>query len=212
MTKAKNKSKKDENPQENTESVPEQETASLEENDPVENVEPAKEEVETVAEAQDLNPADLQLALTDAKKEADENWNKVLRIQADYDNFRRRMDRELENTRKYAVEKLVVELLTVKDSVDMGLQAAKEGEGEVEKLLEGLELTIKQFETVFEKFNIKEINPLGEVFDPEFHEAMTMAPSDEVPENHVLSVFQKGYVLNDRLIRSAKVVVAKGKE
>lgn len=210
MTKVKDKTKEDKSQQEET--SPELVNGQVEAEEVVTEEASSDGEAEEPTVEEDLVSADLQLALTDAKKEAEENWNKALRIQADFDNFRRRMDRELEGARKFAIEKLVVELLNVKDSVDMGLQAAKDGEADIEKLCEGLALTLKQFETVFEKFNIKEINPLGEEFNPEFHEAMTMAPSEEVAENHVLSVFQKGYVLNERLIRSAKVVVAKGKD
>lgn len=153
----------------------------------------------------------LQRALEHAKKEAEDYRDQKLRIQAELENMRKRMEREVDNVRKFALERLVVELLPIKDSLEMGLDAVNAPTVDAAKIKEGMELTLKLFDSTFEKFNVKEINPLGEVFNPQLHEAITLAESAEHPSNQVINVFQKGYQLNDRLIRSAKVIVAKAK-
>lgn len=153
----------------------------------------------------------LQQALEQAKKEAEDYRNQMLRIQAELENMRKRMEREVDNVRKFALERLVVELLPIKDSLEMGLSAVNAPTLVTAKIKEGMELTLKLFESTFEKFNVKEINPLGDVFNPQLHEAITLAESAEHPSNQVINVFQKGYQLNDRLIRSAKVIVTKAK-
>ncbi|NOQ16446.1 MAG: nucleotide exchange factor GrpE [Methyloprofundus sp.] len=170
------------------------------------------EEVEVVAgeivEEEEISVADLQQQLAKAEQKAIENWDKALRIQAEMENLKRRTQKDLDSAHKYGLEKFAKELLSVIDSLELGIQAATSDVPEVVKLKEGSELTIKQFETVFAKFNIEAIDPAGEVFNPEFHQAMSMLPSAEAEPNTVLNVFQKGYVLNGRLIRPAMVVVA----
>jgi len=150
----------------------------------------------------------LQLLLEDARNKADEHWNQVLRVQAEMENARRRAERDVENAHKYALERFSQELLPVKDSLELGLAAAGD-DSAVEKLREGTELTLKMLNQVMEKFGIKEVNPVGQPFNPELHQAMSMQPSDDQPANTVLVVMQKGYTLNDRLMRPALVVVAK---
>ncbi len=153
---------------------------------------------------------ELQLLLEDARSKADDHWNQVLRLQAELENLRKRSQRELENAHKYALEKFIQELLPVKDSLEMGLAAVGEGsDGSAAKLREGMELTLKMLHTVLEKFGVKEIDPLGQPFDPELHQAMSMVESQDTEPNTVVTVMQKGYLLNDRLIRPAMVVVAK---
>ena len=156
----------------------------------------------------EVSIAELQKQLAQAEKKATENWDKVLRIQAEMDNLKRRTQKDLDSAHKYGLEKFAKELLNVIDSLELGIQAATSDVPEVVKLKEGSELTIKQFETVFAKFNIEAIDPTGQPFDPEFHQAMTMLPSEDAEPNTVINVFQKGYVLNGRLIRPAMVVVA----
>lgn len=177
--------------------------AELDNEDPIENQAevPEAEEVEVSIEG-------LQKQLATAEKKAAENWDKVLRIQAEMDNLKRRTQKDLDSAHKYGLEKFAKELLNVIDSLELGIQAATSDAPEVVKLKEGSELTIKQFETVFAKFNIEAIDPAGEVFNPEFHQAMSMIPTDDAEPNTVMNVFQKGYVLNGRLIRPAMVVVA----
>ena len=174
-------------------------------------------EVDGVVESKEPEEAEvsveeLQKRLTQAESKASENWDKVLRIQAEMDNLKRRTQKDLDSAHKYGLEKFAKELLNVIDSLELGIQAATSDAPEVVKLKEGSELTIKQFETVFAKFNIEAIDPVGQPFNPEFHQAMTMLPSDDVEPNTVINVFQKGYVLNGRLIRPAMVVVAQAAE
>jgi len=148
--------------------------------------------------------------LEDARSKADEHWNLYLRTQAEMENLRKRAEKDLENAHKYALEKFSLELLPVKDSLELGLAAVEENPDEaVAKLKEGTELTLKMLGAAMEKFGIVEINPVGEAFNPEQHQAMTMQESAEAKPNSVLSVMQKGYALNERVIRPALVVVAK---
>ena len=154
----------------------------------------------------------LQKELKQAHKKAAENWDKVVRIQAEMENLKRRTQKDLENAHKYGLEKFSKELLSVIDSLELGIQASTSDNPEVVALKQGSELTIKQFEAVFAKFNIEAVNPEGEVFNPEMHQAMTMHPSADVAPNTVINVFQKGYILNGRLIRPAMVVVSKAVE
>ena len=151
----------------------------------------------------------LQQELEETKNKADENWNEYLRACAELENTKRRMQRDIENAHKYAVEKFVLELLPVKDSLERGLDAAKEQNGNVEKLIEGTELTLKMFNDAVNKFGIEVVDPLDQPFDPEFHQAMSMQESHLKPANTVLFVMQKGYTLNGRLVRPAMVIVSK---
>ena len=152
---------------------------------------------------------ELTLLLEDARSKADEHWNQVLRLQAEMDNLRKRAARDLESAHKFALDRFVADLLPVKDSLELGLAAVQDSpEGALLKLREGTELTLKMFSQVLERFGVREINPQGEPFNPDFHQAMTLQPSSQVAPNTVMNVFQKGYVLNDRLVRPAMVVVS----
>ncbi len=154
----------------------------------------------------------LQKALLESQQAAQENWDKALRIQAEMENLKRRTQKDLDDARKYALTSFSKELLPVLDSLVLGLQAAT-GDGEdVQKFREGSELTLRQLETAFTKFNITEINPVGEVFNAEQHQAMVMQAVEGAEPNTVVNVFQKGYLLNGRLLRPALVVVAKAAE
>jgi len=144
----------------------------------------------------------------EARQKAQENWEKVLRMQAEMENLKKRVQMDLENAHKYGLEKFAKELLNVIDSLELGVQACTGDNPDIVKLREGSELTIKQFLAVFEKFNIVPIDPLGEPFNPGQHQAMSMQPSAEYGPNTVMNVFQKGYLLNGRLIRPAMVVVS----
>jgi molecular chaperone GrpE len=161
-----------------------------------------------VESGEELSHEQLLLTLQDAKTKADQYWNQLLLARAEVDNTRRRSERDVENAHKYALEKFVRELLPVKDSLELGLAAAA-GEGsELEKLREGMELTLKMLGAAMEKFGVSEVDPKGEKFNPELHQAMAMQESPNSEPNSVLTVYQKGYVLNERLIRPAMVVVA----
>jgi molecular chaperone GrpE len=171
--------------------------------------EAANAEAEPTIESVETDVAELQKQLEQAQQQANENWDKALRIQAEMENLKRRVHKDLDDERKFGISKFAKELLTVIDSLELGLQAANNDGWSVEKLREGSELTIRQFESVFAKFNIETVSPMGQPFNPELHQAMSIQPADNVEPNTVLAVFQKGYILNGRLLRPAMVVVSK---
>ena len=140
------------------------------------------------------------------KAKADENWEKYLRAAAELENVRKRAARDVEHAHKYALERFAGELLAVLDSLEACLAAGEEAEAA--SLLEGNEATLKQLVSVLTRFGVEEVDPHGEPFDPSLHEAMTVQPSADVEPGSVLNVFQKGYSLNGRLLRPARVVVA----
>jgi molecular chaperone GrpE len=146
--------------------------------------------------------------LEEAKSKADENWDLLMRARAELDNVRRRQQKELENAHKYGIEKFVRELLPIKDSLELGLTAALSESADVANLLQGTEMTLSLFTSAMDKFEIVALNPEGEPFNPEFHQAMSMVPSPDVEPNTVITVIQKGYTLNGRLVRPAMVMVA----
>jgi molecular chaperone GrpE len=146
-------------------------------------------------------------ALAAAEAKATENWNSYLRAVAEFDNFRKRAERELDNARKFAVERFAQELVTVGDSLEAGINAAATNPGPA--LLEGAQATLKQLYRAFDKAGIKVIDPAGQPFDPAWHEAMAVQESADQPANTVLLVIQKGYSLNGRLLRPARVIVSK---
>jgi molecular chaperone GrpE len=156
------------------------------------------------------DPAQLGALLEDARAKADEHWNQCLRLQAEIDNLRKRSERDLANAHKYALDRFVQELLPVKDSLEMGISAAGEaGQVDPAKLHEGSELTLKMLASALEKFGVREVNPAGEKFNPEFHQAMSLQQRADLEPNTVVAVVQKGYVLNERLVRPAMVMVSK---
>ncbi len=163
-------------------------------------------------EAQALSPEELIDRLDQAEKKATENWDQLLRTKAEMDNIRRRTQKDLENAHKYALEKFIAELLAVKDSLELGVGAAQQENVTVDTLREGSEMTLNMLTTVFEKFNVVELNPEGEKFNPDHHQAMAIQPSNEMEPNTVMAVMQKGYLLNDRLVRPAMVMVSKAAE
>lgn len=166
--------------------------------DAAENGQPAE-----VADAEGATSEDEVAAL---RAQIDDNWDKYLRTAAELENVRKRAARDVENARKYALERFCTELLEVRDSLEMGLAAADDADER--SLREGTEATFKQLTATMERFGVVEVDPEGEPFDPEHHEAMTMQPSTEVEPGSVLTVIQKGYLLNGRLLRPARVIVA----
>lgn len=147
--------------------------------------------------------------LEEARAKADENWNQFLRARAELENVRRRAERDVEQAHRYGLEKLAGELLAVRDSLEMGVAAAGEEGADVAKLREGSELTLKMLRQAMEKFDIRELNPQGGKFDPERHEAIATQESGEHEPNTVIHVVQKGYLLGERLLRPAMVIVAR---
>ena len=158
---------------------------------------------EAVSEAADADPGD---ALAAAEAKAEENWDRYLRAAAELENVRKRAARDIENAHKFGLERFGKELLAVRDTLEMGLAAADGAS--VESLIEGKEATLKLLTTVLQQFGIEEVDPAGEPFDPELHEAISMQPSEDVEPGSVVTVVQKGYTLNGRLLRPAMVIVA----
>jgi molecular chaperone GrpE len=152
---------------------------------------------------------ELKLELDKAEQKAQDSLNKAMRAQAEMENLKKRTQKDLEDAHKFALTNFAKELLPVLDSLVLGLQAATGDSDEVKKFRVGSELTIKQFEAVFAKFNITEINPIGQTFNADHHQAMVMQVVEGAEPNSVVNVFQKGYLLNGRLLRPAMVVVAK---
>lgn len=149
----------------------------------------------------------LEERLRQAELEAAEHHDAWLRAKAEAENTRRRAQEEVEKARKYALDKFATELLAVKDSLEAAL--ATGGEATLESLRSGVELTLKQLTSVLEKNHVREVNPLGEKFDPNVHQAIAMVQS-EGEANVVASVLQKGYLLHDRVLRPALVTVFQG--
>jgi molecular chaperone GrpE len=151
--------------------------------------------------------SELEQRLNQAEQAAQENRDGWLRAKAELDNFRKRSQVEIANAHKFALESFASELLAVKDSLEAALASDTTT---AENMRAGVELTLRQLKTVFEKFNVREIDPLGQKFDPHFHQAISATPADAEP-NTVLQVLQKGYLLHDRVIRPALVIVSKPK-
>ncbi len=151
---------------------------------------------------------ELQQKLVEAEEKAAENWDKFLRAQAEMGNMVRRTERDVSNAHKYALEKFVTELLPVIDNLERAILVAEEGKMP-ENVLEGLHMTIKSFLSTLLKFGVEQIDPQNEAFNPEFHQAISTEESNKVEPGTVLKVLQKGYLLNQRLIRPALVIVSK---
>ncbi len=146
-----------------------------------------------------------QAELDEAKAKANENWEKFVRLQAEMDNLRRRNDKQVDDAHKYAVKKFAESLLPVVDSLEIGMSV----EGEVEKIREGMDLTLKVLMDAFKTHKVEVVNPEGEAFNPDLHQAVSMQPSGDHKDNDIVTVMQKGYTINGRLIRPAMVMVCK---
>jgi len=152
----------------------------------------------------------LRELLEAAEKKAEINYELALRTKAEADNIKRRSENDVSNARKFGIEKFAQELLPIIDSLEMGLAAASHDNASVEKFREGSEMTIKMFLSAIEKNGVKAVDPQGEKFNPDLHQAMSMQENPDVEPNTVLTVFQKGYTLQGRLMRPAMVIVSKG--
>jgi len=153
--------------------------------------------------------AELTMLLEDARARADQAHDQLLRARAEMENMSRRQAKELENAHKFALEGFVKELLQVRDSLELGYAAAQEPDVDVAKLREGTELTLKLLGDVMGKFGIERIDPEGEPFNPQYHQAMSTQPRNDVAPNTVVTVVQSGYLLNGRLVRPALVMVSR---
>lgn len=150
---------------------------------------------------------DLEKQLLLAEQKAQENWDKATRAVAEVENIRRRAERDVANAHKFGVERLVKDLIPVVDSLEQALlNAGKNGHKD---MAHGIELTMKLLLDALDKHGVIQLNPLSQIFNPQEHEAMTTQPTNDVAPNTILEVFQKGYKLNERIIRPARVIVAK---
>jgi len=149
--------------------------------------------------------------LAAAQTQAAENLDKFMRAKAETENVRRRAETDVASAHKFAIERFALEMLAVKDSLERARTVdLKTSDAALEKMFEGIDLTLKLMDSIFQKFALTEISPAkGDKFDPEKHQAMSAQDNAEVPPNHVLMALQKGYLLNNRLLRPALVIVAK---
>jgi molecular chaperone GrpE len=168
--------------------------------------EPVEFEVESAEQAE--QPENNGSALARAEEELAKHREAMLRMQAEMDNLRKRLMRDLERSRKLALETIMKDLLQVWDSLERGLGVTDETLT-VESLVEGQKMTLKMFEKVMQDHNLELIDPLGQPFNPDFHEAVTVLPAADVEENTVIEVLQKGFRLHERLIRPAMVIVSR---
>ncbi|ACB74953.1 nucleotide exchange factor GrpE [Opitutus terrae] len=149
-------------------------------------------------------------ALAAAKKEAADNYDRYLRAVADLENFRRRTTREKDDLRQFAAARVLEDLLPVMDNLSLALKAAKHPGADAASVASGVEMVLTQLKTGLANHGLKEVDPAGQLFDANFHEAVSAQPSQDVPEGHVQTVVRTGYVLNGRLLRPATVVVSSG--
>ena len=159
-------------------------------------------------ESKEVDVEFLQNQLEKLQEQSKVSLDKVVRAQAEMENLRKRAARDVENAHKYALEKFPNELLPIMDSLELGLSASVKAKN-LDDLCKGMELTLEMFNTVMEKFGITMIEPKGEKFNPELHDAVSMQETNDSNSGIIIEVMQKGYTLNGRLIRPAMVVVAK---
>jgi molecular chaperone GrpE len=148
----------------------------------------------------------------EAEYKAKQYWERILRMQADAENANKRTERDLANAYKYALEKFVTELLPIIDSLELCTTTVDDAQGLAKSVIDGVHLTLKMFYTALGKFGIEQVNPITKPFDAEYHQAISVETSNIAEPGTVISVLQKGYTLNNRLIRPALVVVAKAEE
>jgi molecular chaperone GrpE len=153
--------------------------------------------------------AELQQQLTNAEEKASQNWERVLRMQAEMDNMHRRVERDIASAHKFALEKFVLELLPVIDSLERAITTHLNDAAGADSLLDGVKLTLRMFNSALEKFGVEQVDPTGKIFNPELHQAVSTQEDSNFSPNMIINVLQKGYLLNNRLIRPALVVVAK---
>jgi molecular chaperone GrpE len=155
---------------------------------------------------------DLEARLEIKEQEATENYDRLLRVSAEFDNYKKRASRDLAELRKFANQSLIKEMLSVVDNLELAMNSTNGHKAIDQGLLQGLDMTHKEILKIFEKFSVKPIEAKGHAFDPTFHEAVMQEATDEFDENTVINELQKGYLIHDRLLRPAMVVVARPKE
>ena len=169
---------------------------------------PEAVEADASPEKYDTEAEDLAQRLEAAEEAANENYDRFLRVSAEFDNFKKRTAREMEDFKKFSTERLIKELLPVVDNLERALVSAEDPSAQEKGIKEGVDLTLQEIMRVLERFGVKSIQSLNEPFDPTYHQAMMQEPRDNVPGNTVISELQKGYTLHDRLLRPAMVIVS----
>ena len=183
--------------------------------DKEESVTPELMEVEELSEDLEANGSanneeeSIERQLERTQETVRDYWDQIMRLKAEMENNRKRAIRDIENAHKFALKNFTETLLPVIDSMDMGQQAAAAENASLKSIIEGTNMTETMFAQVLEKHGLKRLNPVGEKFDPEQHQAISMIEDKNVKSDHVISVMQKGFSLNDRLVRPAMVIVAK---
>lgn len=173
---------------------------------------PSTNNASPVSDDHTLSFEDLKTQAQKEEARANEYWEKTLRLQADLENMRRRTEREVANAHKYGLDKFADALVPIVESLERGLQASQGTDENVKVLREGMEMTLKMFIDVLKRFGVTQIDPLNEPFNPTQHEAVSIQAHETAAPNTVVAVFQKGYMLNDRLLRPAIVVVSQAKD
>jgi molecular chaperone GrpE len=173
------------------------------------NSEPKMADADMNAEqTQEVLNEEMDALLAEARAQAEQHYDSLLRVQADMDNLRRRTEREIDNAKKFALERMVNDLIPVMDSMEMGLQASGQSANDQDTIRQGLEMTLKMFQDVMARFHVEALDPTGQKFNPQEHEAMTMQPSKDREPNTVMMTIQKGYKLHGRVVRPARVVIS----
>lgn len=167
---------------------------------------------EKIIKGEDDPLKELEAKLEAKEKEAEDTYDRLLRISAEFDNYKKRSSREMEEFRKFANQSLIKEMLSVVDNLELAMNSTNGHKAIDKDLLQGLEMTYKEILKVFEKFNVKPIDACGQPFDPTFHEAVMQEETNDSPKNTVVNELQRGYMIHDRLLRPSMVVVAKPKE
>jgi molecular chaperone GrpE len=159
-----------------------------------------------------LPEEDMESKLTAAQEQAQENYDRLLRLSAEFDNYKKRTSREMRDVVRYANEKLLKELLGVVDNLERAIDSANQDTPSDASLVEGIHLTLNEVHKILQRHDVKPVKALGETFDPAFHQAMMQQEVEDQPTNMVIQEMQKGYVMHDRLLRPAMVVVSKAKD
>ena len=181
---------------------------TVSENNTPKNNDPKKEESgQTIAPLKDMEEK-----VESLKKEAAENHDRLLRVAAEFENYKKRNAREMNDFRKFANESFLKAMLPVVDSLDLAIASASNDQQANSSVVEGVTMTLKEIYKVFEQFGVRPIESIGKTFDPVFHQAMMQEETEVYPENTVSRELQKGYMIHDRLLRPAMVVVSKKKE
>ncbi len=192
--------------------TPEQEPPVAEQNEPLEGVDETSELVDELADDEDsTDENDIAVELAKAQVTIKDYWDQIMRLNAEAENNRKRAQRDIENAHKFALKNFSEALLPVVDSMEMGLDAATAENANMESIQQGITMTLELMTKTLEKNGITSVNPQDDKFNPELHQAMSLIETDDVEPNTVMTVMQKGYVLNERLIRPAMVVVSKAK-